>query len=301
MTKITFLLASLISLYVMPRALAQTPITLQSKRIQVALNKTQKYGFDGAILYINQNGNTKQYASGWENREHQIPANPNSLFKIASISKLYIAATVAKLVAADSLPLEKSLKEYLPERASRIANADQITLKLLVQHRSGIPDFTRHADYPWDSPFKTTDAIYSLIYDQPAAFKPNAKYRYSNTNYLLIAAVLDKVLGYSHHDYIRKEIVAKLGLQHTHNVLKEVNIDEVMSGYYVGYDKDIKCNDFVQPGGSMVATASDVGVFLRALNDGSLLTVKEQEIYASIYVFEHTVYYQVIRVLLAII
>ena len=61
-----------------------------------------------------------------------------------------------------------------------------------------------------------------------------------------------------------------------------------MSGYYVGYDADIKHNDFIGPAGSMVATAQDVGIFLRALNDGSIFNDDEQAIYASVYPFEHT-------------
>lgn len=288
MTKIILILASIGSLYFVPWDIVQVKLAPTSKTIQEELNKVSKYGFDGAILYVNQKGKTKQYASGWKNRENQIPADSNSLFKIASISKLYIAATVAKLVAVDSLSLNKTLKTYLPERASRIENADKITLKLLVQHRSGIPDYTRHPDYPWNTPFKTNNETYSLVYDTPADFKPNAKYRYSNTNYLLIGEILDKILGYSHHEYIKEEIVGKLDLKRTYSLLNQVDLKDVMSGYFVSYDKDIKDYNYINPGGSMVATANDVGVFLRALNDGSLLTKKEQEIYTSIYVFEHT-------------
>jgi hypothetical protein len=61
-----------------------------------------------------------------------------------------------------------------------------------------------------------------------------------------------------------------------------------MSGYYVGFKHDIKYNDFIHPGGSMVATAEDVGIFLRALIDGTLFTDIEQTIYSSIYEYEHT-------------
>ncbi len=286
--KVLFILVSIASLYFVPWDILQAKLAPTSNSVQEEIDKATRNGFDGAILYINQKGKTTQYASGWCNRENQIPAHPKSLFKIASISKLYIAAAVAKLMAVDSLSLDKSLKDYLPERASRIENSEEITLKLLVQHRSGIPNFSDHPDYPWTSPFKKNNDTYSLVYDMPADFQPNEKYSYSNTNYLLIGEILDKTLGYSHHDYINKEIVQKLGLEHTYSLLKDVNLDEVMSGYYFGYENDIKYNDFVQPGGSMVATASDVGVFLRALNNGTLLTEKEQNIYASIYVYEHT-------------
>tara|TARA_R110002050_G_scaffold294238_4_gene451768 strand:+ start:4797 stop:5072 length:276 start_codon:yes stop_codon:yes gene_type:complete len=61
-------------------------------------------------------------------------------------------------------------------------------------------------------------------------------------------------------------------------------MDRLMSGYYVGVDEDIKTSDY----GSMVATAEDVGKFLRALNEGTLFNEKEQGIYSSIYEYNHT-------------
>ncbi|MEP1086229.1 hypothetical protein [Algoriphagus sp.] len=61
-----------------------------------------------------------------------------------------------------------------------------------------------------------------------------------------------------------------------------------MSGYYVGYEEDLRYNEFINAAGSMVATAEDVGIFIRALNDGSVFNEGEQEIYSSIYVYEHT-------------
>ena len=71
-------------------------------------------------------------------------------------------------------------------------------------------------------------------------------------------------------------------------MLSDVDIDDVMSGYFLGYEYDIKYNDFIQPGGSMVATAEDVGIFLRALRDGTLFNPEEQAIYSSVYEYEHT-------------
>ena len=75
-----------------------------------------------------------------------------------------------------------------------------------------------------------------------------------------------------------------LGLKHTFGSLNEVNMDDVMSGYYVGVETDFKYKNT----GLMLATAEDVGIFLRALNDGSVFNEGEQEIYSSIYVYEHT-------------
>ena len=257
--------------------------------IQEQVHDAIGYGLDGIIVYVDQAGKEPAYyTAGWKNREKQVPADPNALFKIASISKLYVAAASAKLVHDQTLSMYKSLADYLPELKGRIANADQITLRMLLQHRSGIPDFIDDPDYPWSNPPKDNKETLELVLDEPADFKPDRRYRYSNTNYLLIGDIIDKVLRYSHRQYIHDEILVPLSLRHTYGSLSEVDIEDVTSGYYVGYDKDIKYNDFVNPSGSMVATAQDVGVFLRALNDGTLLSDEEQAIYSSIYVYEHT-------------
>ena len=91
----------------------------------------------------------------------------------------------------------------------------------------------------------------------------------------MIGNILDKILGYSHQQYIKSEILAPLGLTHTFGLLSEVDSTEVSSGYYTEYDCAVKMLDFVSPGGSMIATIDDVGIFLRALNDGSLLNDDE--------------------------
>lgn len=259
-----------------------------AETIQQEIDNATEKGLDGAIICVHQPSATSLYAAGWHNKEDQIPAYPQALFKIASISKLYIAAAVAKLVSAETLSLDKTLAEYLPALADRIENAHDITLRMLVQHRSGIPNFTDHPDYPWTEPFEEASETYTLVNDMPADFSPDKKYAYSNTNYLLIGDILDTVLGYSHRKYIQENLVKPLGLENTYGLMADVEMEELMSGYFVGWEPDIKVNDFVQPGGSMVASAEDVAIFLQALNEGSLLSSEEQSIYASLCPFEHT-------------
>lgn len=286
--RIFLLVATLISLLFVPWDLLRVWLSPMPDNVQEQVNTAIEMGLDGIIIYVDQSGKEPVlYSSGWENRETKTPADPNVLFKIASISKLYISVATAKLVTIDSLSLDKSLAEYLPELKDRIENADQITLRMMVKHISGIPNYSDHPDYPWDTPPNNEDAL-KLILDTPADFKPGEKYSYSNTNYLLIGEILDRTLGYSHHQYIKEEILNPLGLNNTYSLLSEVDIADVMSGYYVGYEPDIKYNDFTNPGGSMVATIEDVGIFLRELNTGSLLDEKEQAIYSSIYEYNHT-------------
>ncbi len=286
--RILLFIGTIVSLYFVPWPIVKAWITPLPKTVQEQVNKATDYGFDGIIVYVDEKGKKPAfYTTGYKNRENKIPADPHSLFKIASISKLYVAVAVAKLVNDKHLSLDKTLADYLPELVGRIENAGKITLRMMVQHRSGIPNFTDTPGY-WEDPPKENRENLGLVLDKPAEFEPNKKYSYSNTNYLLIGEILDKTLGYSHHQYIKREILIPLKLNNTYSLLSEVDLDDVMSGYDVGYDHDLKYNDFITPSGSMVATAEDVGIFLRALNDGSLLNDNEQAIYSSIYEYEHT-------------
>jgi CubicO group peptidase (beta-lactamase class C family) len=264
--------------------LAPLPNTIQEQ-----LDNALSYKLDGIIVYVDQLGKPPAfYTAGWKDREDKIPADPQALFKIGSISKLYIAAATAKIINGKSLSLEDTLAKLLPELAGRIENAGKITLRMLLQHRSGIPDWIDDPNFPWDKSLTDVNEVLELVLDDHSKFEPDSRYDYSNTNYLLIGKILDKTLGYNHQQYIKNEILYPLKLTRTFGLLNEVDPREVTSGYDSHYDKDIKMLDFVSPGGSMVATAQDVGIFLRALNDGSLLTNEEQAIYSSIYEYGHT-------------
>ncbi|AEE48466.1 serine hydrolase domain-containing protein [Haliscomenobacter hydrossis] len=271
--------------WIMLRAwLAPLPDTIQEQ-----VNEALAYKLDGIVVYIDQAGKPPVfYTAGWKDKENKVPADPGALFKIASISKLYIAAATAKIINSQGLSLDDSLAKLLPELLGRIKNAEKITLRMLLKHRSGIPDWIDDPEFPWDKPPRDVNKVLALVLDEPSEFEPGSRNDYSNTNYLLIGKILDKTLGYSHQQYISNEILSPLGLTHTFGSLSAVDANEVASGYDSHYDKDVKMLDFVSPGGSMVATAQDVGVFLRALNDGSLLNKEEQAVYSSIYEYGHT-------------
>jgi len=282
--RIVLLVGTVISMFYVPWILVRAWLAPLPDTVQEQLNEGIKYGFDGMIVYVDQAGKEPGfYAAGWKNREKKIPADPHSLFKIASIGKLYDAVAIAKLVNDGRLSLDKTLADYFPELAGRIENAEKITLRMMVQHRSGIPNLTNTPNF-WTAPPKSSKEALERVLDLPANFEPGEDYEYSNTNYLLISLLIEKVTGDSKFQFIKKEILDPLGLKNTFGSIHDVNMDRLMSGYYVGVENDIKTADY----GSMVATAEDVGIFLRALNDGSLFEKGEQEIYSSIYKYEHT-------------
>ena len=283
------ILALVITISIAPMDLVPPWIAPLPDTVQEQVDDAIEYGLDGIIVYVDQAETAPQfYAAGWKNKNTKEPTDPNALFRIGSISKLYIAAAVAKLVNNGSLSLDDTLADYLPALAGRIAYADQITLRMLVQHRSGIANFTDDEDWDWFTSQTDINKALELVLDDPADFAPDARYSYSNTNYLLIARILDNELGYSHHQYIADEILSPLGLTNTYGLLSQVEYADVVSGYWYEFDDDLRRLDYVIPGGSMIATAQDVGIFLRALNNGSLLSDDELAIYASIYEFEHT-------------
>ena len=281
--RIALFIGTITSLFFVPWILVWAWIIPLPDTVQEQLKEGIDHGFDGMIVYVDEGGKPPAfYAAGWKDRNNKVPADPKALFKIASISKLYVAVAITKLVHDKRLSLDKTLADYFPELIGRIENAEKITLKMMVQHRSGIPNFTDQPDF-WLATPKNSQEILEFVLDLPANFEPDEDYGYSNTNYLLLRSLIDKVVGYNHFQYIREEILIPLELNNTFGSLKEVNIADVMSGYHVGYEPDLKTEEK-----GMLATAEDVGVFLRALNDGSLFEEEEQEIYSSIYVYEHT-------------
>lgn len=257
--------------------------------VQAELDHVHDYGLDGIIVYVDRAGQPPGfYASGWFDRENAIPADPHALFKIASISKLYIAAATAMLVADARLDLDDTVADYFPDLVGKIRNADRITLRMLVQHRSGIPNWVEDPDR-WAITSGEVNDYLALVFDEPANFEPGARYQYSNTNYLLIGNILDQTLGYPHQQFIRAEILDPLGLTNTFASMSEVDPTRIPQGYDAGWpDVDYRMLDHFVPGGSMISTAEDTGVFLRALNDGSLFTDEAQAIYTSIYEYGHT-------------
>jgi len=271
---------TVVSLFFVPWILVKAWILPLPETVQEQVDEAIGYGFDGMIVYVDQVGKQPQfYTGGWKDREKKIPADPKSLFKIASISKLYTAVAATKLAKEKRLSFDKSLTDYLPELKRGIENADEITLKMMIQHRSGIPNFTYNPAF-WENEEENGKNALDFALDLPASFKPDKGYEYSNTNYLLLRRILDKVLGYNHNDYIKEKILIPLELKNTYFSISDVDLEDVMSGYYVGIEEDFKVRD-----NGMLATAEDVAIFIRALNDGSVFEDGEEEIYP--YVYNH--------------
>ena len=134
--RIVLLIGTITSMFFVPWLLVWAWVLPLPKTVQEQVSEAIDHGCEGMIVYVDQEGQPPAYyTAGWHDRENKIAANPQALFKIASISKLYVAVATAKLVKDKRLSLDKTLAEYFPELVGKIENADKITLEMMVQHR----------------------------------------------------------------------------------------------------------------------------------------------------------------------
>ncbi|NND60440.1 MAG: beta-lactamase family protein [Gammaproteobacteria bacterium] len=263
------------------------PAAFVATSVQDALDYGMAGGLDALWIYIDRDdGEPSTYAAGTENRTTLAPAQPGSRFKIASVSKMFIAVAAVKAIEDGLLRLDDTVVFWLPDLEGRLANANTITLRQLLRHRSGVPDFDSAPGFSWTRAHTDTDVLLEMVLDRPADFAPNNRYEYSNTNYLLVGRILDTALGYSHHDFIQNEILTPLGMVNTYSLLGEADIESLARGYWD--DVDRTAQDYVVPGGSMVSTARETGVFLRALATGNLLSANERSLFLSMFSFGHS-------------
>jgi len=147
---------------------------------------------------------------GFADRERRVPATPDTIYSIASITKPLVAATVLDLVTAATLGLDDPVRKYLPEYDT---HGRSITLRHLLSHTSGIPDYPGLKSFAEKLP-EGRDAIIRVFEAAPLDFEPGTRWRYSNSNYYVLSAVIQKVTGRPWSDVIRERAVA-LGLHHT--------------------------------------------------------------------------------------
>jgi len=263
------------------------PVSSSPTSIQAVLNDAVRQGVDGIFVYVEQPSKIdKSYSAGIQDKAIQLPADANSLFKIASISKLFIAVSAAKLIDQEYLSLNDTLASWLPELANRIENSETITIAQMIQHRSGIADFDSQLGFDWENAHTNIDSTLLFALDKPADFLPDSKYEYSNTNYLLLAKILDRAIGYNHQVFITENILVPLGMNDTYLELSDIDPSLLAKGYWGNVERSMQ--DYAIPGGSMISTVKDISIFIRALNTGNLLSPSEKNVYASVYWFNHS-------------
>ena len=170
----------------------------------------------------------------------QVTMRPGDRFRAGSVLKTFLATVTMQHVEAGTLSLDQTLPALLPETVTaRIAGADRITLRMLLNHTSGIPEWTSpeidaqiiaNPAHIW-----TTDEIIDIASAQPPTFEPGTSWSYSNTNYTLIGLVIERAAGKSWRAQVRERVFQPLGLSNTS--LPEPGDITVGADYAHGYQQ----------------------------------------------------------------
>jgi CubicO group peptidase (beta-lactamase class C family) len=255
----------------------KTPLQIKMDSLFSGLNGMG--AFNGSIL-VSKNGTILyQQHFGYCNRADGCKLNDSSLFQLASVSKVITSTAVLLLQERGQIDLEKKVNDYLPDFPY-----EGITIKNLLSHRSGLPNYVYalHSElYKPDYKMDNAD-MYCLIKERnPARYlKPNRRFNYSNTNYAILALVVEKVSGKQFAKFLKDEIFDPVGMKHT-TTINQLDLN----GYNVTkpYDEKWKpvefdASDYVLGDKSIYSTVHDLYLFSEAMYHNKILKAETQTI-----------------------
>jgi CubicO group peptidase (beta-lactamase class C family) len=239
---------------------------------------------DGNIVY--------QGAFGYRNFETMEKLDNNSVFELASVSKQFTAMGILLLVEKKKIKLTDTLRHFFPQLPYT-----GITIRHLLTHTAGMPEYDRVMEGKWDETKVAfnDDVINFLATENPAIkFKPGARWEYSNTGYLMLASIIEKVSGKSFKDYMQENIFKPLSMTHSRVYNTRRSKKEVIPNYAFGYvhidslDKYILPDsvpelnfvfwlDGIQGDGIINSTTGDLLKWDRALKHNKLLSAELQK------------------------
>jgi D-alanyl-D-alanine carboxypeptidase len=233
-------------------------------------------------------------AAGYANLEKKIALDNCHLQYIQSVSKMYMAVEILQLMEQGKIDIDKPITNYLPVRYNRyIKNAAQITVRMLLNHTSGVPEYNSHPLFvsmvlqSATHYFTQEDCLKSIAAENPQ-FAPGSKYKYANTNYLLLSLIGDAITG-DHAAYIRQHIFKPLGLVNSFYALNHTYLNGLYmpASYWDVFNENKPANitNIQLPtvacskgDDGIVCTPADAVKFLKGLMEGKLLkpeTMKE--------------------------
>ena len=230
--------------------------------------------FMGAVLVAKDGKILFDRAYGLANVEWQVPNTPETRFRIGSITKQFTAAAVLWLEERGRLSIDDPIAKYIPDVP---AAWQPITLRHLLNHTSGIPAFTSWPDYEIlkRSPLELEKGLKRLR-EQPLEFAPGEKYSYSNSGYLLLGHIIEKVTGQNYGDFVHGQILVPLGLADTDADSNTAIITRRASGYVLanGRLQNAPYINMEVPhaAGSLYSTTHDLLHWTEALMGGRLIS-----------------------------
>jgi CubicO group peptidase (beta-lactamase class C family) len=222
---------------------------------------------DGKVLYSRAIGYSQI------NDSQKKPSTAATRYRIGSVTKMFTAVMIFQLVEKGKLKLSDTLDKFFPQ----IPNAGKITIAQMLAHRSGIYDFTRDSDFSsWKTNAKTEDEMLAIIAKGKPVFEPGEKTEYSNSGFVLLGYIVEKVGGKPYQSALKERITGRIGLKDTYlgTGKTDVGKNESFSFNYVRDWKQEAETDLSIPGGAgaIISTPNDLTKFIKSLFDGKLVS-----------------------------
>ncbi|MGI9551961.1 MAG: serine hydrolase domain-containing protein [Aurantibacter sp.] len=263
----------------------------KEEAIKAILKKYTELGIPGlAITVYSEETGFWSHTTGYANLEKQLPLTEEHLFYLQSVSKTYMAVAILKLYEQGKIDLNAAIGTYLNlPILNSLKGADRITVKMLLNHTSGLPEYStqpllvsRIIQDP--TTVLSVREMLGYIEAKPMEFEPGARYQYRNTNYLLLSLIADQVTG-DHVAFVNREIIKKLKLKATYyltkdNYQQDLNLvnaywDVLQESLPANISKLQKANVASMKGDDdLVSTTGDAVAFLKGLVTGKLLKPK---------------------------
>ncbi|WP_143086227.1 serine hydrolase domain-containing protein [Amycolatopsis saalfeldensis] len=267
---------------------AQTPAEILQAGAQAGL----KDGYPAVIGMVRDGDNTQYIQAGAADRVKGTPADPKMKFRIGSNTKAFTATVLLQLEAEHKLSLDDTVDHWLPGAVHANGNdGTKITLRQLLTHTSGIPDYAGNAQFDLNyvgnldpSLQWAPQTLVNLGTASKPVAAPGAKYSYSSTNYVLAGMVIKAVTGNDPAAEIQHRIIEPLGLHDTTFPTSDPAMPaNSLNGYFLalGVYRDVTASQVQAFGsaGAIVSTLDDLATFERALMTGKLLQpAQEQEL-----------------------
>lgn len=211
---------------------------------------------------------------GMADLEQNLPMTPDRVFRIGSITKQFTAVAILLLEQDGKLDLKAPITRYLPGYPAE--TGDTITVEHLLHHTSGVPSYT---DEPgWlDKVIQdmTPDEMIARWQDKPLEFEPGARWKYSNSGYFMLGAIVEKVSGMSYEDFVERRIFQPLGMTSSDYGAHARIIPRRARGYHRGEDGYVNAPylSMTQPyaAGSLLSTVDDLARWDAALREAEIL------------------------------
>ncbi|MFN3968890.1 serine hydrolase domain-containing protein [Flavobacterium sp.] len=220
----------------------------------------------GKILYSKSVGVTDMYS--------KRRATNATKYRIGSISKMFTSAMIFKAVEEKKIALDQTIEAYFPS----VPNAKKITISNLLNHRSGIYNITNSGDYwTYYTKPKTEAEMVAIIAKTKSDFEPDSKADYSNSNYILLSYILEKIYKKSYGEILTEKITNPLGLKNTY-LGNRINLgkNECYSFTYTeNWDTEKETDPSIPLGaGAVVSNPTDLNIFIESLFAGKIISKK---------------------------